>query len=93
MKGKRVIEEKRFEDTGTWAALNAAIAWAKDKGYNAGSLSHPYPLALVKGLYGDSPLPNKWKDFKKGDMKFVDGMIDGNFRDGPITVKILGEEI
>lgn len=85
---KVMVEEAVFEHKGTWEAINAAMRWVHERGFTAGSSSSPLPLALVKGDYGQTPLPNKWKNFKKHHMQHVDGTITGDFREGPVRVRL-----
>lgn len=85
---KPVVEQATFDNQGTWEAYYAAQAWAKAKGFTAGSTCAMLPLALVKGDYDATPLPWKWKNFRKGDEQYVDGTITGDFREGPVTVRL-----
>lgn len=83
-----MVEKVTFSNVGTWEAKNAALEWARSRGFTAGSTCAMLPLALVKGDYDATPLPWKWKNFRKGDHQYVDGMITGDFREGPVTVSI-----
>ena len=85
---KPVVEQATFSNAGTWEAYHAALVWARGKGFEEGSMSHPLPTALVKGSYEESDLPEKWKNFKPGHAEWVDGTITGDFREGPVVVRL-----
>ena len=62
--------------------------WVKEKGYDCGSSSYPYPTAIMKGDYDSYDLPWKWKNFKPAQKKTVHGVMVGDARNGPVTVYI-----
>ena len=43
-----------------------------------------HPVAVLKGDW----LIAKWKNLTKKEIAQLDGMVDGNFRDGPVTVTL-----
>ncbi len=88
MVNKPVVEQRSFTQVGTWEAYNAAKEWVKSRGFTYGSTCAMLPLALVKGDYDATPLPWKWKNFRNGDERFIDGTMTGDFREGPITVRL-----
>jgi len=85
---KPVVEQATFNNEGTFEAYWAALAWARAKGFEESSMSHPLPTALVKGSFEESDLPEKWKNFKPRHAEMVDGTITGDLREGPVTVKL-----
>lgn len=86
---KRKIKlTKSFTDHGTWNALHAAEKWLRDNGYDYGSMSYPMPTAVMKGDYYSYDLPHKWKNFTPKQCNSVDGIITGNFREGPVEVTL-----
>lgn len=85
---KQVVEEATFSNEGTFEAYWAAVAWARGKGFEESTMSHPLPTALVKGSYEESDLPEKWKNFKPRHAERVDGTITGDFREGPVVVRL-----
>ena len=58
--------------------------WLDENGYSygAGSVMHPVPV-----LKGDFIIA-KWKNLTRKEIAQLDGKIDGNFREGPVTVTL-----
>ncbi|MHC8380694.1 hypothetical protein [Pseudomonas sp. LB3P14] len=44
-------------------------------------------MHLVAVLQGDWPIA-KWKNLTRKEIAALDGKVDGNFRDGPVTVPL-----
>lgn len=76
--------EKVFTEKGTFAAYNAACTWCEENGFSYGSMCYPYPTAIMKGDHFIA----KWKNLEASARRHVDGTINGEFREGPVTVKI-----
>jgi len=87
---RKILEQKTFKVAGTFESMYAAHAWVKQKGYSEGSTCYPLPTAVMKGNYYDYGLPHKMKNFTKQQKQLVHGIIDGDFRDGPLTVTLYG---
>lgn len=85
---KTTIEKKTFDVGGDFDSYHAAIAWAKERGYTAGSMSNPLPTALIRGDYDATDIPWKRKNFKPKHEAMIDGEITGRFREGPVTVRL-----
>ena len=86
---RQVIEQAEFKIDGEdFESLYAAQHWVKEKGYDCGSSSYPYPTAIMKGDYDSYDLPWKWKNFKPAQKKTVHGVMVGDARNGPVTVYI-----
>jgi len=78
-----------FTEKGTFAALYSAQSFVASRGYSAGSLCGDLPVALIRGK---GILIAKWKNLTEKEKAFVDGTITSpNFREGPVTVKLLRE--
>lgn len=86
--GREVIQTMKFNVPETFDSYYAAVGWAKQAGYDAGSMSFPHPTALMRGDYYSYGLPHKWKNFTKNEIRSVHGVIIGNFREGPVTVHL-----
>ena len=84
MKYSQSIEFKNEEGRVFDAYLSAC--WkASDMGYSYGSMSHPHPTALIKG--GSISIA-KWKNLTAKQRAQVDGIIEGDFRNGPVFLRI-----
>ena len=84
LKKRRAKQIKSFKVDGTFESLYAAERFAKDNGYNYGSLCGNNPVALVKGDYD---LPQKWKNFNRLEKNMAHGvMLSTDFREGEVTV-------
>ena len=78
-----------FNNAGVFNALYAAQAFCLRSGYSYGSLCGHEPVALMKG---EDVLIAKWKNLTGKERAFVDGLMTStNFREGPVTVKLLRE--
>ncbi len=75
---------KVFTESGEFAAYNTACTWLRDNGFSWGSMCHPQPTAIMKG----DVYIAKWKNLTAKERRIVDGTITGDFREGPVTVKL-----
>lgn len=83
--GKEVKEKHEFNVEGTFESYYAASKWAKDNGYEAGSMDGSNPIALMK----DYDYVAKWHNISPKDRKIVHGvMISDYFREKPVTILI-----
>ena len=73
-----------FTQGGTFEALEAAKAWLTENGYSYGSSQRDGPTAIKKGDCAIS----KWRNLSAGDRAVMDGTMDGDFRNGPVTIRI-----
>ena len=87
---KKTVSEVKFTQTGEWKALRAAEKYANQNGYDFGSMDAPNPIALVKGNYYEHELnlPHKWHNMTPAQRNNIDGIITGNFRNGPVWVTL-----
>lgn len=74
--------KKTFEQQGTFAALDAARAWLKQSGYSYGSTCLGEPVGILKGDF----IIAKWRNLTRAERNKLDGTLDGNFREGPLTL-------
>ena len=82
--------EKTFENEGTFAALHAAQIWCYENGISYGSLCGRDPVGLMWGDYAIS----KWHNLTADERRECHGtMTAGNFRDGPVKIKIIEKPI
>jgi hypothetical protein len=75
---------KTFTGAGTFDAYHAACAWLEKNGYSHGPTSIDGPVAIFKGDCDVS----KWRNLNAKERKAVDGLLDGDTRNGPITVRL-----
>jgi hypothetical protein len=75
---------KTFSEPGTFNALSSAQSWLTDNGYSFGPSSAMKPIPILKGDF----VIAKWKNLTKGEIAGLDGKLDGNMREGPMTVTL-----
>lgn len=73
-----------FNNSGTFAAYHAACAWLKENGFSYGSMSGFLPTAIKRGDWAIA----KWKNLTAQERRDIDGTIEGDFREGPVVVKL-----
>lgn len=78
--------EVTFRQKETFAAYNAATDYLKNHGYSYGSMQRGSPTAIKKGDY----LIEKWRYLTPEERENIDGIISGEFRNGPVSVFIYG---
>jgi len=76
--------QKTFEAPGTFDAWHAARHWLEERGYSCSHTSAMHPVAVLKGDWQIA----KWKNLTRKEIAALDGKVDGNFRDGPVTVTL-----
>ena len=71
---------------GTFRSYDAALEWANNNGYSAGSSDCGGIVALQKGRYN---LPQKWKNLSTEEKANVDGIMHSeDFREGFVTINL-----
>lgn len=75
---------KTFTGENTFDAYHEACAWLDQNGYSHGSTSIDGPVAIFKGDCAVS----KWPNLSAKERKAVDGLLEGDTRNGPITVRL-----
>jgi hypothetical protein len=73
-----------FEQVGTFVALEAAQKWCRENGISYGSTSRTGRVALMRGDYAIA----KWHNLTSKEKAECDGVMSGNFRDGPVIVEM-----
>jgi hypothetical protein len=83
--GKKIIEKHEFNVDGTFESYYSASAWAKENGYEEGSMDGHNPIALMKGY----DYIAKWHNISREERQLVHGvMISDYFREKPVTILI-----
>ena len=78
------LNSTHLNDGGDFSGYSQACAHAKSLGYSCGSMSDPHPTALIKG----DAIIAKWKNLTAKERAQVDGIIEGDFRNGPVFLRI-----
>ena len=81
---KKISNEILFNEHGDFMAYRSAEAWAKEHGYSSGSMCSPEPTALFKGDHYVA----KWRNLNKKERESVDGVITGEYRNGPVKITL-----
>jgi len=81
--GKEIDDVVSFKNEGTFEAYYAAQKWIREKGYHQGSTCVCSPVAITRGPYN---LPQKWRNMTTKQRKSVDGVIEGEIREGPVRI-------
>lgn len=76
-----------LDQKGTFQALCAAQKWLEQHGYSHGSTCRGYPMPVLKGDY----LIAKWRNLSSAEIAELDGKVDGDFREGPLTLYLKKE--
>ena len=76
--------QKVFDQQGTWAALHEAQEWLTLNGYSYSSTCSMGPVGILKGDY----VIAKWHNLSRKERAELDGTLDGNFREGPLVLRL-----
>lgn len=80
--------QKEFNDSGDFNAWHTCKKWLKEHGYSCGSTSCRAPgVGVLKGDYCIAKMHNLTRD----EIKQLDGLVTGNFREGPVTLTLKAE--
>jgi hypothetical protein len=83
--GKKIIEKHDFNVEGTFQSFYSASSWAKENGYEIGSMDGHNPIALMKGY----DYVAKWHNISNKERQMVHGvMISDYFREKPVRILI-----
>lgn len=77
-------QEIVFNEKGTFAAYEAAEEFLRKSGFSIGSMQRDSPIGIMYGVYDIA----KWGNIGLRDRKKLHGQINGDKRNGPITVSI-----
>lgn len=90
--GKSLVVENVFHQTEPFSAYKAAVAWLSAPGaglgFSIGKMHSEYPTGIKHGYF----MIDKWTSLSQEDKSLLDGVIVGDFRDGPVAVLMLGGE-
>ncbi|WP_193588414.1 hypothetical protein [Yersinia hibernica] len=75
----------KFEQKGDFQAWYACQTWLNDRGYSYGPTSARAPgVGVLKGDFCIAKMHN----LTKQEISQLDGIVDGNFRDGPVILRL-----
>jgi hypothetical protein len=80
MIGKTIV----FDQPGDFAAYHAACAYLRAQGFSVGHMQGPDPVGI---LFGDYDI-QKWRNLRPADRVALHGTLEGDKRNGPVTIKI-----
>lgn len=79
------MSEIKFNQTGDFAAVNAARIWLQEHGYSYGSMCMDMPIGILKGSW----VIAKWRNLTMKERKQLDGqMVSSDFRNGPVVIQL-----
>ena len=79
------MTEITFDQTGDFAAVDAACNWLTEHGYSVGSMCGHMPMGILKGDW----IIAKWRNLTPKERNQLDGkLISNDFRNGPIVVQL-----
>lgn len=85
MSAQREIEiEKVFDTAGAFKAVDEARDWLKANGFSFGSMQAGAPTAIYRG----DCIISKWRNLSREEQRTCDGLMTGDFRNGPVKVVI-----
>lgn len=73
-----------FRDVGDFRASDAAERFLRERGYSVGPMQCGAPRGILKGDFGIG----KWRNLNKQERAELDGVMEGDFRDGPVHVRL-----
>lgn len=83
MTSKRQARRIEFTGAGEFAAYRAAETWCIAAGYSVGRMQRDEPIGL---MFGDADI-SKWRNMTRSEQAELDGVMTGNFRNGPVVVE------
>lgn len=82
---KAATWEKVFTgEKDSFNAYNMAEMWLDGRGYSVGRMCSPEPTGV---MLGDHTIA-KWNNLDPTEKAALDGTIEGDFRNGPVTVRL-----
>lgn len=88
MVGKKLTQAKTFVGHETFKAYHMAEEFCRENGFSVGRMCNPMPTGIKRGDWDIQ----KWKNLSPSDKQLMDGVIVGNFRNGPVELFYSEEE-
>jgi len=73
-----------FPHNGNFAALAAAHHWLFEHGYSYAPTCRSLPVGIKRG----TAVIAKWRNLLPAEIKQLDGIIEGDMRNGPLIVRL-----
>jgi hypothetical protein len=73
-----------FSDPGEFTASSRAVAMLEDCGFSVGRMQAHAPRGILFGLYDIQ----KWKNLNGEHRRALHGVMNGDYRNGPVVVEI-----
>ena len=90
--GKPLPHKHTFVGEATFAAVNAAEQFCKQRGFSVGRMCAGLPIGLKQGDYNIQ----KWRNLNRADKRRLDGVMvpstGARFRTGPVEVYFTDEQ-
>jgi hypothetical protein len=71
-----------FNQSGTWAALDAARSWCHENRISVGQSCATGPSGLLFGKFWIA----KWRNLTQDERNALHGTMSGDFREGPVVI-------
>lgn len=71
----------------TFDALYKAQNWLTENGYSYGRQERGAPTGIKRG----DCIISKWRNLSAADRAAMDGVMEGDFRNGPVMIRIKAE--
>lgn len=81
---RQIETEITFASAHEFHAVRSAEHWCADHGYSVGEMQRGSPRGLLAGDYAVA----KWRNLTIAEREQLDGVMEGDMRHGPVTVKI-----
>ena len=83
-KGHKIAWERDWQESGDFAAYDAAVRFLEGAGFSVGSMARDEPIGLMFGDYGIA----KYRNLSRAERDELHGELRGHKRQGPIRVVI-----
>jgi hypothetical protein len=80
----RAMPTKTFEG-GDFKALHDMLAWCAARGFSVGHLQAHEPTGILFGVFDIQ----KWRNLSGRDRSFLHAIANGDYRNGPITIRLM----
>lgn len=84
LRHREIAEEREFNSVGLFKAIVEAEMWLESERFSFGIMQSGAPTAILKGKHFIS----KWRNLRREEIASLDGLMTGDFRNGPVKVVI-----
>lgn len=79
------VMSKTFSVPGDWRTWDAVQKWLTERGFSVGRMQAHEPSGVLFGSYDIQ----KWRNLRTTECTALHGVITGDYRSGPMTVRLL----